>query len=224
MEYIVCEPLPNDMTQKQGDVQVLKSDGTMVMHLYVCICKLFSLYIHIHTYIIVDLYQLAHPTLVLSGDILMSAGLPLKFFTLDDSICFYIQEKPSTSYPKPDTCNQVSHACCNNSHSSGHDGDNSHINTTHCTGIGNEHCDSEKVKQDMHILNERQPMQTNNLNSTSSEVNNIHMDSTHYPPNNMNSDLLPTCNVAFPRQTQFADIQPAHVKQNQGTHPERYWN
>ena len=27
MEYIVCEPLPNDTTQKQGDVRVLKSDG-----------------------------------------------------------------------------------------------------------------------------------------------------------------------------------------------------
>ena len=37
-------------------------------------------------------YQLGYHRLALTGDILMQAGLPVKFFTLDDSVMFVLKE------------------------------------------------------------------------------------------------------------------------------------
>jgi hypothetical protein len=37
------------------------------------------------------LYQLGHPAVFLTGEILMQAGLPIKFYTLDDSLLFHLR-------------------------------------------------------------------------------------------------------------------------------------
>lgn len=62
--YEVTEPLPNNMTQSTGNLRVTETE--------------------------VPIYQLGISRVCLSGDVLMSAGLPIKFYTLDDSVMFYL--------------------------------------------------------------------------------------------------------------------------------------
>jgi hypothetical protein len=61
--YEVGEPLPNNVCQNSvGAFQIIETEY--------------------------PLYQLGFSTVHLTGDILMSAGLPIKFYTLDDSLMF----------------------------------------------------------------------------------------------------------------------------------------
>ena len=39
-----------------------------------------------------SIYQLGYDSVTLSGDHLMNAGLPVKFYTLDDSVMFVIKQ------------------------------------------------------------------------------------------------------------------------------------
>lgn len=71
------------MTQQYADVRMRKSDGKTV--LITCFLP--------HTAFAVAVYQLGFPTVVLTGNILMNAGLPIKFFTLDDSVMFLLTVK-----------------------------------------------------------------------------------------------------------------------------------
>lgn len=63
--YSVVEPLPNNVCQSQSNLRILEMPT--------------------------PLYQLGHPTVYLTGEILMQAGLPIKFYTLDDSLFFHLQ-------------------------------------------------------------------------------------------------------------------------------------
>ena len=63
--YSVVEPLPNNVCQSQSNLRILEMPT--------------------------PLYQLGHPTIYLTGEILMQAGLPIKFYTLDDSLFFHLQ-------------------------------------------------------------------------------------------------------------------------------------
>eukprot|EP01039_Chlorochromonas_danica_P006764 gene6764-7474_t len=62
--YEVCEPFPNNLTQSAGTLMLIESE--------------------------VPIYQLGVSSVCLNGQILMSAGLPLRFYTLDDSVAFQI--------------------------------------------------------------------------------------------------------------------------------------
>lgn len=67
--YEVGEPLPNNVCQNSvGGFQIIESEF--------------------------PLYQLGFSTVRLTGDILMSAGLPIKFYTLDDSLMFTLIKVP----------------------------------------------------------------------------------------------------------------------------------
>jgi hypothetical protein len=67
--YDVTEPLPNNLVQQIGNLRIIESEF--------------------------DTFQLGYPTIRLTGDILMQAGLPVKFYTLDDSVLFILKVVPS---------------------------------------------------------------------------------------------------------------------------------
>ena len=69
--YEVSEPLPNNMTQRMDNFMVIESDQPV--------------------------YQLGVSSVPMTGNILMKAGLPLKFYTLDDSVMFYLEAAGSFS-------------------------------------------------------------------------------------------------------------------------------
>jgi len=64
-EYEVSEPAPNNLTQASGSLMLIESE--------------------------VPVYQLGHSTVTLTGDILMHAGLPVRFYSSDDSSVFLLQ-------------------------------------------------------------------------------------------------------------------------------------
>ena len=66
IEYEITEPLPNNIAQQAGNFKIIETD--------------------------LSIYQLGHASVTLSGNHLMSAGLPIKFYTLDDSVMFVIKE------------------------------------------------------------------------------------------------------------------------------------
>lgn len=43
---------------------------------------------------VVPVFQLGVPSITLSGQVLMTAGLPVKFYTLDDSVVYVLRRKP----------------------------------------------------------------------------------------------------------------------------------
>ena len=63
--YEITEPIPNNMAQSTGNLRITELE--------------------------VPVYQLGYNSVRLSGEILMSAGLPVKFYTLDDSVMFYLK-------------------------------------------------------------------------------------------------------------------------------------
>ena len=63
--YEITEPIPNNMAQSTGNLRITELE--------------------------VPVYQLGYNSVRLSGEILMSAGLPIKFYTLDDSVMFYLK-------------------------------------------------------------------------------------------------------------------------------------
>ncbi len=67
--YEITEPVPNNIAQSTGNFRITELE--------------------------VPVYQLGYSTVCLSGQILMSAGLPIKFYTLDDSIMFYLKRVQS---------------------------------------------------------------------------------------------------------------------------------
>ena len=73
--YEITEPIPNNMTQSSGNLRITETE--------------------------VPVFQLGYNSVRLSGEILMSAGLPVKFYTLDDSVMFYLKHvrtcKPKVS-------------------------------------------------------------------------------------------------------------------------------
>ncbi|RYG61558.1 hypothetical protein EON64_18490 [archaeon] len=44
----------------------------------------------------VPVFQLGVPSITLSGQVLMTAGLPVKFYTLDDSVVYVLKRKSRT--------------------------------------------------------------------------------------------------------------------------------
>jgi len=64
-EYEVSEPAPNNLTQASGNLMLIESE--------------------------VPVYQLGQPSVILTGNILMHAGLPLRFYSSDDSSIFLLQ-------------------------------------------------------------------------------------------------------------------------------------
>ena len=63
-QYEVTEPLPNNLAQQSGNLMIIETE--------------------------VPVYQLGYRSVTLSGSILMNAGLPVKFYTFDDSVMFVI--------------------------------------------------------------------------------------------------------------------------------------
>lgn len=66
-EYEVQEPYPNNLTQAAGNMMLIESSGPV--------------------------YQLGVASAVMTGQILMKAGLPIKFYTLDDSAVFVLTQR-----------------------------------------------------------------------------------------------------------------------------------
>ena len=66
IEYEVTEPLPNNIAQQAGNFKIVEMETSI--------------------------YQLGYDSVTLSGDHLMNAGLPVKFYTLDDSVMFVIKQ------------------------------------------------------------------------------------------------------------------------------------
>jgi len=67
-EYEVTEPMPNNITQASGNLMIIETE--------------------------VPVYQLGVSSAVLTGSMLMAAGLPVKFYTLDDSVMFVLNRVP----------------------------------------------------------------------------------------------------------------------------------
>ena len=65
-EYEVTEPMPNNLAQKSGNLQIIETE--------------------------LPCFQLRYSTVVLPGMHLMSAGLPIKFYSLDDSVLFLLRK------------------------------------------------------------------------------------------------------------------------------------
>eukprot|EP01039_Chlorochromonas_danica_P002520 gene2520-2760_t len=68
-EYEVVERHPSSLTQSSGTLMIIESE--------------------------VPAYQLGVSVAYLTGDILMNAGLPIKFYTLDDSAVFVLTQRPA---------------------------------------------------------------------------------------------------------------------------------
>ena len=62
--YEVTEPLPNNLAQQSGNLMIIETE--------------------------VPVYQMGYHSVILTGSILMNAGLPVKFYTYDDSILFVL--------------------------------------------------------------------------------------------------------------------------------------
>ena len=60
--YEITEPMPNNVSQNSSNLRIVET---------------------------MPGFQLQHPSVILTGAILMNAGLPLKFYTLDDSLRFW---------------------------------------------------------------------------------------------------------------------------------------
>ena len=65
-EYEVLEPIPNNVSQGRGNLRIVESSTPC--------------------------YQLGYESCVLTGGILMSCGLPVRFYTLDDSVMFRLMQ------------------------------------------------------------------------------------------------------------------------------------
>ena len=63
--YEIKEPLPNNLIQQSGNLRIIESEF--------------------------DTYQMGYSSIFLTGDILMNAGMPVKFYTLDDSVMFTLR-------------------------------------------------------------------------------------------------------------------------------------
>jgi alpha-galactosidase len=61
--YEVTEPMPNNVSQNSSNLRIVET---------------------------IPGFQLQYPSVILTGAILMNAGLPVKFYTLDDSLMFLI--------------------------------------------------------------------------------------------------------------------------------------
>ncbi len=64
--YEVSEPLPNNLTQNATNLRIQETSRAV--------------------------FQLGRDKVYMSGDILMSAGLPIKLYTLDDSVMFHLRK------------------------------------------------------------------------------------------------------------------------------------
>ena len=62
--YEITEPMPNNVSQNSSNLRIVET---------------------------MPGFQLQHPSVILTGAILMNAGLPIKFYTLDDSLMFRIK-------------------------------------------------------------------------------------------------------------------------------------
>ncbi len=47
------------------------------------------------------IYQLGYQSVLLTGEILMQAGLPIRFYTLDDSVMFFLSRSTLSKYASP---------------------------------------------------------------------------------------------------------------------------
>lgn len=72
IEYEIQEPLPNNIAQQAGNFKIIETE--------------------------LSIYQLGYASVTLSGAHLMQAGLPIKFYTLDDSVMFTIKKFEGDDY------------------------------------------------------------------------------------------------------------------------------
>jgi len=72
-EYEITEPAPNNLTQSNGNYLIIETE--------------------------VPVYQLGVSSVVLTGDILMNAGLPVRFYSLDDSVVFVLRKSLGIASP-----------------------------------------------------------------------------------------------------------------------------
>jgi hypothetical protein len=79
--YEVTEPNPNDITQVAGTFFMIETDGKLSFLCFFCSYPLLK----------APAYQLGVSSALLTGDILMSGGLPIRFYTLDDAVVFYLK-------------------------------------------------------------------------------------------------------------------------------------
>jgi len=63
-EYEITEPVPNNVTQAKANLMIIETEAPV--------------------------YQLGANKVCLTGQLLMNAGLPVKFYTLDDSVVFLL--------------------------------------------------------------------------------------------------------------------------------------
>jgi hypothetical protein len=69
--YEITEPIPNNVAQSSGNLRITELEAPV--------------------------YQLGYRSVSLTGELLMCAGLPIKFYTLDDSIMFSLKALPSSA-------------------------------------------------------------------------------------------------------------------------------
>lgn len=74
-EYEICEQLPNNLYQSLGNLKITESNA--------------------------PIYQLNFEKIILTGEILMSCGLPLKFYSRDDSAMFTFKKIRDVKYLTP---------------------------------------------------------------------------------------------------------------------------
>ena len=77
MRYEVSEPLPNNLTQNVSNLRIQES-ATPV-------------------------FQLGQDKVCMNGDVLMKVGLPIKLYTLDDSVMFHLKNIHHTTAREPST-------------------------------------------------------------------------------------------------------------------------
>lgn len=81
-EYFVTEPMPNNLTQSSGTLMIIETP--------------------------VPVCQLGRRTVTLNGKLLMTAGLPVRFYAYDDSVVFILTKNDSCSICCGDTVQRLS--------------------------------------------------------------------------------------------------------------------
>jgi hypothetical protein len=82
VEYELTEPTPNDIKRAAGNYMMIESDGKSAA---------FEIIYFYLSFPLVPVYQLGVGSVVLTGEILMSGGLPIRFYTLDDAVVFCLK-------------------------------------------------------------------------------------------------------------------------------------
>tara|TARA_A100001015_G_C14640358_1_gene575183 strand:- start:49 stop:645 length:597 start_codon:yes stop_codon:yes gene_type:complete len=85
--YEITEPMPNEFTRKEDNLQVVRATEPS--------------------------YQLSSKVVYLRGSTLMLAGIPVKFFAADDAVCFKLTAKQSSHEADADNAMSPSNSYLN---------------------------------------------------------------------------------------------------------------